>query len=215
MDVGYGLLQQGKDKGFIKTDDRFDLLSKYGQKAFSDFYYTVLVNFKTQFAPGYNYPNDSVRISNFLAPAYLLGAVGLNYQPNSYFNAFIAPVTSKMTIVNDDALSAAGAFGVTPGEKTKTEFGGYARIIYSRNDFKSELLKNVAFTTKLDLFSNYLKDPQNVDVNWENQIALKVNKYISVNLNTHLLYDADILYEGGPARVQFKEILGVGFSMKL
>ncbi len=215
LDVGYGLLQQGKNKGFIKTDDRFDLLSKYGQKAFSDFYYTVLVNFKTQFAPGYNYPNDSVRISNFLAPAYLLGAVGLNYQPNSYFNAFIAPVTSKMTIVNDDVLSSAGAFGVTPGEKTKTEFGGYARIIYSRNDFKSELLKNVAFTTKLDLFSNYLKDPQNVDVSWENQIALKVNKYISVNLNTHLMYDADILYEGGPARVQFKEILGVGFSMKL
>lgn len=215
LDVGYGLLQQGKNKGFIKTDDRFDLLSKYGQKAFSDFYYTVLVNFKTQFAPGYNYPNDSVKISNFLAPAYLLGAVGLNYQPSSYFSAFIAPLTSKMTIVNDDGLSAAGAFGVTPGEKLKTEFGGYARIIYSRNDFKSELLKNVAFTTKLDLFSNYLKDPQNVDVSWENQIALKVNKYISVNLNTHLLYDADILYENGPARIQFKEILGVGFSMKL
>lgn len=216
LDVGYGLLQQGVGKGFIKTDDRFDLLSKYGQKAFSDFYYTVLVNFKTQFAPGYNYPNDSVKISNFLAPAYLLGAVGLNYQPNSYFNAFIAPITSKMTIVNDDALSAAGAFGVIPGEKLKTEFGGYARIIYSRNDFKSELLKNIAFTTKLDLFSNYLKDPQNVDVSWENQIALKVNKYVSVNLYTQLLYDADILYNGNqPARIQFKEILGLGFSIKL
>ncbi len=215
LDVGYGLLQQGKDKGFIKTDDRFDLLSKYGRKAFSDFYYTVLVNFKTQFAPGYNYPNDSVKISNFLAPAYLLGAVGLNYQPSSYFNAFVAPLTGKMTIVNDDALSAAGAFGVVPGKKSMSEFGGYARIIFSRNDFKSEFLKNVAFTTKLDLFSNYLKDPQNVDVSWENQIALKVNKYLSVNLNTHLLFDADVHPEGMPAKVQFKEILGVGFSIKL
>ena len=215
LDVGYGLLQQGKNKGFIKTDDRFDLLSKYGRKAFSDFYYTALVNFKTQFAPGYNYPNDSVQISNFLAPAYLLGAVGLNYKPNSYFNVFMAPVTGKMTIVNDNTLSAAGAYGVTPGEKTKSEFGGYARVIYSKSDFTNEILKNVAFTTKLDLFSNYLKNPQNVDVSWETQIAMKVNKYISVNLNTHLLYDADILYEGGPARVQFKEILGVGFVMKL
>ena len=204
-----------KNKGFNKTDDRFDLLSKYGRKAFSDFYYTALVNFKTQFAPGYNYPNDSVQISNFLAPAYLLGAVGLNYKPNSYFNVFMAPVTGKMTIVNDNTLSAAGAYGVTPGEKTKSEFGGYARVIYSKSDFTNEILKNVAFTTKLDLFSNYLKNPQNVDVSWETQIAMKVNKYISVNLNTHLLYDADILYEGGPARVQFKEILGVGFVMKL
>jgi len=215
LDVGYGMLQQGQNNGFIKTDDRFDLLSKYGRKAFSDFYYTALVNFKTQFAPGYNYPNDSVQISNFLAPAYLLGAVGLNYKPNSYFNVFFAPLTGKMTIVNDSALSSVGAYGVAPGDRTKSEFGGYARIIYSKSDFTNEILKNVAFTTKLDLFSNYLKDPQNVDVSWETQIAMKVNKYISVNLNTHLLYDADIKYEDGPARVQFKEILGVGFTMKL
>lgn len=214
LDLGYGLLNQGS-KGFIKTDDRFDLLSKYGRKAFSNFYYAGLVNFKTQFAPGYNYPNDSVQISNFMAPAYLLGAIGMNYQPNSYFNVFVAPFTGKMTIVNDAFLSSKGAFGVTPGERVKGEFGGYARMIYSRNKFDAEILKNVAFTTKLDLFSNYLKDPQNVDVSWETQIALKVNKYISVNLNTHLLYDADIKIDGGPAKVQFKEILALGFSVKI
>ena len=215
LDIGYGMLQQGANGKFIKTDDRFDLLSKYGVKAFSDFNYAVLVNFKTQFAPGYNYPNDSVKISNLLAPAYLVAAVGLNYVPSSYFNAFLAPFTGKMTIVNNDALSASGAYGVTPGRKLKGEFGGYARIVYTRSDFKSEILKNVAFTSKLDLFSNYLKDPQNIVFNWENQLAMKVNKYISVNINTHLMYDANIRVNGQKAKLQFKEILGVGIFLKL
>ncbi len=214
LDMGFGALNQGK-KGFIKTDDRIDLLSKYGKRAFSNFYYTALVNFKTQFAPGYNYPNDSVKISNFLAPGYVLGAIGLNYIPNSYFNAFLAPFTGKITIVNDDSLSFHGAYGVVPGQKLKGEFGGYARFIYSRNDFKSGILKNVAFTSKLDLFSNYLKDPQNVVVNWENQLALKVNKYITVNLNTNLIYDHNIMVNGEKAKVQFKEILGIGFFLKM
>lgn len=219
LDVGYGLLNQG-DVGFRKTDDKIDFLSKYGRKAFSNFYYTALANFKTQFSTGYKYGVTDTKISNFLAPAYMLVAVGLNYQPNKYFNAFVAPVTGKMTIVNDEELSAIGAFGVDPGEKTRSELGGYARMIYSRNDFKVDFLKNVSFTSKVDLFSNYLKDPQNIDVNWENLIAMKVNKYIAVSINTQLVYDADVKVDtdgdgtADKAKIQFKEILGVGFSYK-
>ena len=220
LDIGYGVLRQGKEKGdlWMKTDDKLDFSSKYGRKAFADFYYAALVNFKTQFAAGYNYPDTTKAISNFFAPAYLTGALGLSYQPNSYFSAYLAPATGRMTFVNDITLGE--GFGLEAGKTSKTEFGGYARIVYSRNDFKTEWLKNVAFTTKLDLFSNYLKDPQNVDVSWETLIAFKVNKYISVNFNTHLLYDADIRMkkEDGTleekAKVQFKEILGVGFSYK-
>ena len=223
LDMGYGLLNQGSDNGFRKTDDKFDFLSKYGRKAFSDFFYSGLVNFKTQFSPGYNYPNDSVKISNLLAPAYLLGAIGLNYQPNSYFNVFMAPFTGRLTIVNDEKLSNAGAFGVDPGKRTKGEFGGYVRMIYSRNDFKAEFFKNISFTTKIDLFSNYLKDPQNVDVNWETLIGMKVNKYISININTQLMYDADTKFDtnndgainaSDKSKIQFKEILGVGVMYK-
>jgi hypothetical protein len=225
LDLGYGLLKQGKKSDFMKTDDKIDFLSKYGREAFKNFYYAALLNFKTQMAPGYNYPNDSVKISNLFAPAYLLGALGMDFKPNSYFSAFIAPVTAKFTFVNDPFLSAAGAFGVTPGEKVKSEIGGYLRVIYSRNDFKSEILKNVSFTTKFDLFSNYIDKPQNIDVSWENQIAMKVNKYLSFNFNTHLIYDDntkvkvdrndDGLLDDYPgSRVQFKEIFGAGFSYK-
>jgi len=219
LDIGYGMLKQ--DKAISKkTDDKIDLLSKYGREAFKSFYYAALLNFKTQMTTGYNYPTDSTKtkISNRFAPAYLVGALGIDYKPNAYLSIFAAPFTGKITFVTDTALSNIGAFGVDPGDKTNSEFGGYLRLIYSKNDFKSEFMKSVSFTTKIDLFSNYLKDPQNIVVNWETMIALKINKYISVNLNTQLIYDDKIKIADDKGvtkpRIQFKEILGVGLSFK-
>jgi hypothetical protein len=226
LDVGYGLLKQGKES-FRKTDDKFDFLSKYGREAFKDFYYAALLNLKTQMAPGYNYPDDSTQISNWFAPGYVLLAIGMDYKPNAYFSAFISPLTSKFTFVNDRTLSNAGAFGVTPGKKSLSEMGGYLRLIYSKSDFKKEFLKSVSFTTKVDLFTNYLKNPQNIVVNWENLIGFKVNKYINVSITTDLIYDDKIMIpfdkngdgtiaagEAVGSKVQFKEILGVGFAYK-
>lgn len=229
LDIGYGIMKQnGLDSR--KTDDKFDFLSKYGRQAFDHVYYAALVNFKTQLTVGNNYPdatqpNEGVKISNLLAPGYLIGAVGLDYKPSAYFSAFIAPLTARFTFVTDDDLSRVGAFGVDPGETVKSEMGAYLRVIYSRNDFKNEFLKNVSFTTKIDLFSNYLENPQNVVVNWENLIAMKINKFISASINTQLIYDDnirvpfdrngnDIIEEGESVRskIQFKEILGIGFS---
>lgn len=227
LDLGYGLLKQGKDEDFTKTDDKIDFVSKLGQEAFGKFYYSALISFKTQFSPGYNYPDLTNKISDFLAPAYLMAALGLDYKPNAYFTAFFAPLTGKFTFVTEESLSAAGAFGVTPGEKSRSEIGGYFRAVYSRADFKSEFLKNVSFTTKLDLFSNYTNNPQNVDVNWETLTALKVNKFLTASFITQLIYDDDIMVpfdsdesglieagEGIKSKVQFKEILGVGLSVK-
>jgi hypothetical protein len=225
LDLGYGLLKQGKNTGYMKTDDKIDFLSKYGRKAYKNLYYAFLLNFKTQMAPGYKYPDVTNKISDLFSPAYMLFALGMDYKPNPYFSTFIAPLTAKFTFVTDQKLSDAGAFGVKPGEKSLSEIGGYMRVIYSRNDFKNELLKNVSFTTKIDLFSNYAKNPQNIVVSWETLLALKVNKYISANFNTHLLYDDKIKVpfdknnngtietgESVGSKVQFKEILGVGLS---
>jgi len=228
LDLGYGLLKQDK-ADFRKTDDKVDFLSKYGRQAFNKFYYAALLNFKTQMQPGYNYTDETTKnkISDLFAPAYLLMALGLDYKPNANFSAFIAPLTAKITFVTDKELSDAGAFGVTPGETSRGEFGGYLRAAYTKNDFKNEFMKNVAFTTKIDLFSNYADNPQNIDVSWENIIVMKVNKYITVNFNTLLLYDDNVKIphdrnddgtidpgEVVGSLVQFKEILGVGFSLK-
>jgi hypothetical protein len=227
LDLGYGLIKQGNDNRYRKTDDKIDILSKYGREAFDDVYYSFLANFRTQMTPGYNYPDYDHRISDLFAPAYLTIALGLDYKPDTHFSAFVAPVTGKFTFVTDKALSDLGAFGVAPGKNSKSEFGGYLRTIYSKNDFKSEILKNVSFTTKLDLFSNYLDKPQNIDVSWETLITMKVNKYLAFNFNTHLIYDDNVAVpydknhdgtvdSGETIRslVQFKEIFGVGLAYK-
>jgi hypothetical protein len=226
LDLGYGVIKQGSE-GYKKTDDKIDFLSKYGLEAFKNFYYSALLNFKTQMTPGYNYPDVTNKISDLFAPAYLTLALGLDYKPDAYFSAFIAPLTGKFTFVTDPALSDQGAFGVTPGKTSRSEFGGYIRAIYSKNDFKSEILKNVSFTTKIDLFSNYADNPQNIDVSWETLLAMKVNKFLSFNFNTHLIYDDNIAVpfdrnnngtiepgESIRSLVQFKEIFGVGLSYK-
>ena len=219
LTLGYGKMRQkGNELGWVKTDDRIDLQSKYGQQASEKWFYSALMSFKTQMDAGYNYPNTVDEISNLFAPAYLLFSLGMDYKPNPQFSMFLSPLTTKLTFVNDDALSAMGAFGVDPGKKFRAELGAYANIAYK----KDEIMKNVNFLTKLDLFSNYLHKPQNIDVSWETLLVLKVNEYISATVSTLLLYDDDVLIkigeEGGVSvmgkRVQFKEVIGVGFTYK-
>lgn len=218
--IGYGkMIQKGNELGWVKTDDRIDFQSKYGRKATDKWFYSGLMSFKTQMDNGYNYPDTDKKISGLLSPAYLLFSLGMDYKPNPAFSLFLSPLTSKNTIVMDDDLSMAGAFGVEPGKNFRPELGAYANIAY-KND---EVVKNVSFMTKLDLFTNFLKNPQNIDISWEALLVLKVNEYISATVNTLLLYDDDILIkidedgEGNPLlgkRAQFKEVIGVGFTYK-
>lgn len=214
LDVGYGIIKQGGND-VRKSDDKIELTSKYGYKSSSDWYYSGAFSFKTQFDKGYKYDDDAgtkSQISDFMAPAYMLLSVGMDYKPSEHFNVLLSPLTGKSTFVLDDSLSNNGAFGVEPGENIRNEFGGFVKIGYNR-----EIWKNVNLNTKLELFTNYLETPQNIDVNWEVLISMKVNEYLSANINTQLIYDDDINYtddegqEHGP-RIQFKEVLGIGFS---
>jgi hypothetical protein len=219
--LGYGVLRQERDAAFRKTDDRIDFVSKYGRQVVKSFFVAALFGFRSQMKPGYDSvdPVSRQMISRFFSPAYFQLAVGLDFKPDSYLSVFMAPLSSKLTVVGDPALSAAGAFGVTPGSVAKAEMGGYVRLIFSRSDFKSDALKNVSLTSKLDLFSNYLDHPEDVDVNWENQLGLTVNKYLSINIHTHLVYDADVLFPSDDGlcdvpKLQFKEIFAIGFSLR-
>lgn len=216
VDLGYGLLKQGKTV-WQKTDDRFELMSKLGYRLSETLNVAGLANFKTQFAPGYSDPEHENLISDAFSPAYFLGAIGLDLKKGENFTLFVSPLTTKMTIMLNDSLSDAGAFGVDPGKKFRAEVGGYIRMLW-----KHDLMKNVNLQTKLDLFSNYLKNPQFVDVNWEVLVLMKINKYLSVNVNTMLIYDHDIDIgkdtndDGTPddfgPRIQFKELVGLGLS---
>ncbi len=213
LTLGYGVTKQGTGD-FFKNDDRIDFTSKWGKKAFGDWYYAGLLNFRTQMFDGFANPGDVNRISTFMAPGYLLGAIGLDYKPNDNFSLFIAPITAKFTFVRDDALAAVGAFGVDPGNNVRSEFGGYIGLKYQKKD----ILKNVDLSTRLDLFSNYLDNPDHIDVNWETIIGMKVNKYITVMLSGLMIYDHDIAVPASDApfgegpRVQFKQVFGAGFA---
>lgn len=215
--LGYGLLKQGED-AVRKSDDKIDLSSKFGYKAGGNWKYSGLLSFRSQFTEGYANPGDEnpKKISNFLAPGYLNLSFGMDYKPSKTFAILLAPITGKMTFVMDDDLSAAGAFGVDPGETSRAEFGGYVKIAWT-----TDIMKNVKLNTKVDLFSNYLENPQYVDVNFDLLLSMKVNEFISASLITQLIYDYDIQFDvvnnageviGTEDRIQLKELFGIGLT---
>ena len=214
LNIGYGLQKQG-DQEVRKSDDQIDFVSKYGRKVSNSFFMSAMLNFKTQFTDGMKYEKDtSYIISRFMAPAYLQGALGFEYKPSEVFYAVLSPGAVKLTIVMDDTLSANGAFGVKAGDKSRLELGGAASI-----GVKTNVMKNVSLNSTLGLFSNYLENPQNIDVNWNVFILMKINDFLSANLTTQLIYDDDIKTSDKDgnvkgAKVQFKEVFGVGLTYK-
>ena len=202
--------------GTRKTNDVFDYTSRYGYDMGKKFYLTALFDFRTQFAAGYNYPTTDTRslTSDFLAPAYALLAVGVMYKPTSNFSVFVSPITARELIVHNDSLAAQGAFGVDTGKTSRFEFGAYASIIYNTN-----LSKTASYSGRLDLFSDYLNNPQNIALYMTNVLNVKVSSIISMMLSVTLIYDdriksvkADGSY-GGPA-LQLQETMGIGFAYK-
>lgn len=228
--ITYGTVKL-EDQRLRKSDDKLELNLKYGREASSDWFYTGQLNFRSQLTPTYTENRESM-VSDFLAPGFITASLGMDYKPSKRLSVFISPVTGKFTIVRDQVLADQGAFGVEPaqtnflgeaipgtGRNFRKEFGGFVNV-----RFRDEVFENITFESKLDLFSNYLKKPENIDVNWENNFNFKVNKYISASLFVHMIYDDDIniqrdrnrdgeLENVGP-RLQLKETLGIGLSYK-
>ncbi len=218
-DYKFGLLKSGETGILKKTEDKIELNSKYGFKAIGNWYYSVAANFRTQLFRGYNYPNDSVVVSAFMSPAYWIITLGMDLKVKDKFSLFLSPLTSKTTIVSKTNLVDETKYGLEEGQRIKNEKGAYVKVLY-----KFKLDENIDVNTKLELFSNYVHNPQNIDINSETTTNMKINKYLSVTLLLHFIYDDDInipvykLVNGQKTQVgttkglQFKEIMGIGFS---
>ena len=164
-----------------------------------------------------------------MSPGYLNIGLGLNYNLNDVFTVNIAPLDAKMIFVTNQELANHGDYGVdaavldtngnviTQGKNMKFKFGLYVRAVYNY-----EIAKNVNLFTSLDLFSNYLEKPENIDVNWTVLLGFKINDWLTANINTVLIYDADVTFTRlneetqatetfGPA-VQFKEVFNIGLA---
>jgi hypothetical protein len=208
LDLGYGYVNT-TSLGTRKSDDRIDLISKYGYQVSKKWFASTLFNFRTQFTDGFSFDNvngteTKTLTSGFLAPAYVLLSLGMDYKPSNRFSLFLSPLTQRWVLVQDDFLSSIGAYGVEPGSKSRSELGAFLSAT-----FNQEVMKNVVYKSRLDAFSNYRSEPQNVDLFWTNIIALKVNEYLSANVAWDLLYDDNAI-----GRVQIRQLLGVGFSAR-
>lgn len=214
LDMNFGYLTT-TTLGSRVNDDRIDLLSKVGYSLSPKLSVGVLLNFHSQFTKGYSYNSDGSKdlLSDFLSPGYLILSPGLDWKPCDGLSIFVSPITERLIIVNNDTLSAKGAYGVVPGKTTRSEIGAFATIMYLKN-----LSKVITYKGRLDLFSDYGDSPQNVKVNMTNMFTAKLSKILTASLALNLIYDNDIKLFGpnhDSPGLQTQSLIGVGLSVKL
>ena len=212
LDLNFGYVKT-TSLGSRKNDDRFDILSKYGYALDKHLNIASAVNFRSQFFKGFTY-KDTLKAfsSNLLSPAYLLVSLGLDYKPVKGLSIFFSPVTSRWILVMDDSLSKRGEYGVKPGNHSLNELGSFATINYQKS-----FNKFVSYKGRLDLFSNYRKNPKNIDVYMTNTLSAKVARVIAFSWSLDMIYDDDVKIFGdkknSPA-LQIKSLIGIGFLMR-
>ena len=228
----YGVNKQ-QDRELRKTDDLFELNSDIGFKpdSITNWYYSAKLNFKTQLGNGYSYPNTDNPISRFMAPGYLFFGGGMEYGKNiEKLSFYFSPLTLKATFVLDEDLANAGKFGVTPavydingnvivpGERVRAEVG-----ILINNTYEMEVATNISVKQHVSLYSDYINNFGNVDVDWRLDFDFKVNNFVKATLGSHLRYDDDVKttkpsniegqFDEAGAKIQWKQFLGIGFAV--
>ena len=207
--ASYGLTKSKNSEFEKKTDDRLEFNSLYGKKAKGFWFYSAFLNFKTQMSKGYVYSKDSngkeIRdeYTNFLSPANLSFGPGMLWKKSDNFKINLAPATAKIVIVDKDfTLPNDAYFGVEEGKSTRFELGfnasAYAKV---------GLFENVTMENILNLYANYLEDPQNVDLDYTMNIVMAINKHMSANITFQTIYD-DNAFKG----FQVREVFGLGVN---
>lgn len=232
LNIRYGINKQ-ESRELRKTDDLFEINSNLGYQPdkYSHWFYSARFNFKTQLANGYNYPNMEKEISRLMAPGYLFFGGGMEYGKHiEELSFYFSPLTLKTTFVLDQDLANAGAFGVdpavldsegnviVPGSRVRSEVG-----ILLTNSYEMEVAENIRVNNQVNLYSDYVNNFGNVDVDWRINFDFKVNSFVRATFGSHLRYDDDIKisepseiegeYDEAGAKVQWKQFLGVGFAV--
>ena len=203
-----------QNTGWRKSIDNLNFASKLGHQINETVYYAALLDFKSQLADGYKYTDDDkTLVSKFLTPSYLNVSVGIDYKPNSHIAVYYSPVAGKLTMVTDTLLSE--AYGIDAGKKVRPQLGSIFKVNVDYTFYEDKVtLKSV-----LDLFTAYDDTFGKVDVNWDVLIGYNLTKLLTLTFQSTLKYDDDIKTvdsEGNirGAKVQFKEMVGLGISYK-
>ncbi len=212
IDLAYGIVQT-TSLGRRKSNDRIDLVSKFGYALNNKLNTALLFNGRSQFFNGYSYPKTKtgtdtiILTSKPLTPSYLLISLGLDYKPKENFSLMLSPLTARWVVVRDKSLGT--FYGIDPGELLKSEWGAFLSANY-----RVTIGKNFQYKTKMDLFSNYKKQPENVDIYWTNNISASITKHINFSFTLDMIYDdntKNVDAAKGPA-AQWLQLMGIGFS---
>ncbi|WP_418637770.1 DUF3078 domain-containing protein [Winogradskyella sp.] len=185
-----------------KTDDMIQFNSLVGKKAKGYWSYSFFLNIKTQFTDGFDYSKTpKLKTSGFFAPAYFSFGPGMLWKKSNDFNFNLAPLTSKITVVSDEF---SGQYGTDLGSTTRYELGFNASLFH-----KTALMENVVMQNIINVYSNYLDRPGNIDIQYQLLFDMQINKYLSTNLSFHTIVD-----DNASSKVQFKEVFGLGVNYK-
>lgn len=216
VDLAYGVNYQ--DDVLRKIDDKLEWNSRFDLIRHQDplWKWSAFGSFKTQFFHGYSIPGDSLYASNFLAPAYGLGGLGITHKTNG-FDFYASPFTGKWTIVNDARLSDEGAFGVTPGAQLRQELGANINLRWQHS-----YSKTIKGDLRLNVFENYLEPVLIPDMNGDLLLVFKGEGPLSVTLRSQFIYDGDVMVKDSngdgkldAAGLQLKQLTGVGLTYQI
>ena len=208
-----------KKTAFTKLEDRFEFNTKINYAISRKLFYSVASNLKSQFAPGYSYGKDTVRVSDFMVPGYLFVKIGLDYKPNSQISLLGAPFMGKATFVNSDLLALQKRYGmeikknedgIEYGARKRYEWGGGATVTYKRR-----MAQNVNLDFRADFFSNYKEEPKNVDVEFSVRLDMPINQVMSTKVTFMGAYDNDVKIDKKSPKFQWMQSMNITFALNL
>ena len=209
MDLIYGVVKN-KDEDGRKSNDRIFLDSKIGYQINDKWNYFFAVNFLSQFAPGYEFPEgqDRVLISKFLNPAYLTTSLGVEYKPNEEFSLRISPFSPRWTFVTDTDLylNVPENYGVEIGETVRTEWLAFSLMA----DYNKKLSDNLSLMIRYQMYANYETLAFDaIDHRLDFGLTAKVSNLVNVSLTSLMIYDLD-----QDSEIQFSQGLALGIAFK-
>jgi hypothetical protein len=198
--LAYGLSKIKDDEKIAKTDDRLELNSLWGKKASGQWYYSMFFNFKTQMDSGFD--SNRQLISHFFSPAYFQLGPGMLWKKNNNLSVNFSPATARIILVHPHFTDFGPSFGVLQGDSSRFEFGASISGYYKFN-----IMTNVGIENRVNLYANYLDKPQNVDIDYQMNVVMRINKFLSANVALQAIYDDNSI-----KAVQLREVFGLGVN---
>ncbi|MCY4159865.1 MAG: DUF3078 domain-containing protein [Bacteroidetes bacterium] len=193
-------LRKSEDLIHLVSSIKFSEISLFGQ-----FRPTITIDFRSQFADGFQYNDkdptiNSVKISGFFSPAISTQSLGLNYPFSNWLEARLG-VAAKETIVTIRNLRS--RYKVNPDQTFRWQIGSSGLVKLERMIFS-----NVHIKSTLTLFFAF--NQYSPDFIWETFINMKVNSWLQVEANYTAYLDRDL----SPS-IQQKQALAIGVSFRL